>query len=74
MKKLEGKTAVITVGSSGIGLATAQLFVNEGANVYITGRRQLELDKAANSIGRNLAVVRGDIAQLTRRSLVLKVG
>jgi NAD(P)-dependent dehydrogenase (short-subunit alcohol dehydrogenase family) len=46
MNKLEGKTAVVTGGSSGIGLATAQRFVSEGAHVYITGRRQSELDKA----------------------------
>ena len=44
--KLEGKVALVTGGSSGIGLATAQLFVKEGAHVYITGRRQRELDEA----------------------------
>jgi NAD(P)-dependent dehydrogenase (short-subunit alcohol dehydrogenase family) len=46
MKKLEGKVAVITGGSSGIGLATAQRFIYEGAYVFITGRRQSELDAA----------------------------
>ena len=49
MGKLEGKVAVITGGSSGIGLATAQRFVSEGAYVFITGRRQTELDKAVNA-------------------------
>jgi NADP-dependent 3-hydroxy acid dehydrogenase YdfG len=53
MKKLEGKVAVITGGSSGIGLATAQRFVDEGAYVFITGRRQSELDSAVKQIGKN---------------------
>ena len=48
MGKLQGKVAVITGGTEGIGLATAQLFVNEGAYVFITGRRQKELDEAVN--------------------------
>ena len=50
MKKLEGKVAVITGGSSGIGLATAKRFVGEGAHVVITGRREKELREAAASI------------------------
>ena len=50
-KKLEGKIAVITGGSSGIGFATAKLFVDEGAYVFITGRRQKELDEAVKAIG-----------------------
>jgi NAD(P)-dependent dehydrogenase (short-subunit alcohol dehydrogenase family) len=63
-KKLEGKVAVITGGNSGMGLATAKLFVEEGAHVYITGRRQKELDEAAKLIGRNVTAVRGDVASL----------
>ncbi len=63
--KLEGKIALVTGGSSGIGLATAQLFVKEGAHVYITGRRQAELDKAVKSIGaRHVTAVRGDASNL----------
>lgn len=64
MRRLDGKVAVITGGSSGIGLATAKLFVEEGAYVFITGRRQSELDKAVNAIGRNVKAVRGDVTSL----------
>ncbi len=64
MQKLQGKVAVITGGSSGIGLATAQRFVGEGAYVFITGRRQPELDEAVMLIGKNVTAVRGDIANL----------
>jgi NAD(P)-dependent dehydrogenase (short-subunit alcohol dehydrogenase family) len=64
MSKLTGKVAVITGGSSGIGLATAQLFVEEGAYVFITGRRQSELDKAKAAIGRNVTTVQGDVANI----------
>ncbi|MDO0916722.1 SDR family oxidoreductase [Streptomyces sp. DT2A-34] len=64
MGKLDGKTAVITGGSSGIGLETAKKFVAEGAYVYITGRREEELAKAEAEIGDNVATVRGDIADL----------
>src|ERR1700680_1099389 len=64
IKKLEGKTAVITGGTDGIGLATAKRFVEEGAYVFITGRRQKELDEAVKAIGANVAGVQGDIAQL----------
>jgi NAD(P)-dependent dehydrogenase (short-subunit alcohol dehydrogenase family) len=64
MSKLKGKVAVITGGSSGIGLATAKQFVAEGAYVYITGRRQSELDKAKAEIGSNVTTVRGDVAEL----------
>jgi NAD(P)-dependent dehydrogenase (short-subunit alcohol dehydrogenase family) len=63
-KKLEGKTAVITGGTEGIGLATAKRFVEEGAYVFITGRRQKELDEAVKAIGANVSGVQGDIAQL----------
>src|SRR5258705_4615054 len=64
MPKLQGKVALVTGGSSGIGLATAKRFVEEGAFVYITARRQTELDKAALLIGRNVAAVRGDVSKL----------
>jgi len=64
MSKLNGKVAVITGGSSGIGLATAQRFVAEGAYVFITGRRQSELDKAKAAIGRNVTTVQGDVSNL----------
>jgi len=62
--KLSGKIAVITGGSSGIGLATAERFVEEGAYVFITGRRQAELDKAVAEIGSNVTGVQGDVSNL----------
>src|SRR5258708_11368292 len=64
-KKLQGKVTVITGGTTGIGLATAKLFVKEGAYVFITGRRQRELDQAVKAIGGNVTGVQGDIAKLT---------
>ena len=64
MGKLQGKVAVITGGTEGIGLATAQLFVKEGAYVFITGRRQKELDEAVTAIGSNATGVQGDVAKL----------
>lgn len=64
MKKLEGKVAVITGGNSGIGLATAQQFVSEGAYIFITGRRQSELDAAVKQIGENVSSVQGDVSNL----------
>ena len=63
-KKLEGKVALVTGGNSGIGLATAERFVAEGATVYITGRRKEELDAAVKRIGRNVTAVQGDVAKL----------
>jgi NAD(P)-dependent dehydrogenase (short-subunit alcohol dehydrogenase family) len=63
-KKLDGKVAVVTGGNSGIGLATAKRFVDEGAFVFITGRRNEELDAAVKSIGRNVVGVQGDVSKL----------
>ncbi len=63
-KKLEGKTAVITGGTDGIGFATAKLFVKGGAYVFITGRREKELDEAVKAIGTNVTGVQGDVAKL----------
>src|SRR5437879_11817676 len=64
MGKLEGKIALITGGNSGIGLATAKQFVNEGAYVFITGRRDAELAAAVKEIGRNVTGVQGDVSNL----------
>ena len=64
MGKLQGKVAVVTGGNSGIGLATAKLFVAEGAHVFVTGRRQPELDEAVASIGGGVEGVRGDVSDL----------
>ncbi|MDB5311093.1 MAG: dehydrogenase, short-chain alcohol dehydrogenase like protein [Gemmataceae bacterium] len=64
MGRLEGRIALITGGNSGIGLATAERFVNEGAAVVITGRRQAELDEAVRHIGKNVTAVRGDVSNL----------
>lgn len=64
MGKLEGKVAVITGGTSGMALETAKLFVEEGAYVFITGRRQEVLDEAVKAIGRNVTGVRADSANL----------
>ena len=63
-QKLKDKIALITGGTEGIGLATAKLFVNEGAYVFITGRRQKELDEAVKAIGSNVSGVQGDVAKL----------
>ena len=65
MSKLSGKVAVITGGSSGLGLAVAKRFIEEGASVYITGRRQRELDKAVTEIGRNAVGVQGDVQNIS---------
>src|SRR5580700_3747561 len=64
MGKLEGKIALITGGNSGIGLATAKQFVNEGAYVFITGRRDPELAAAVKEIERNVTGVQGDVSNL----------
>ena len=64
MTKLEGKVAVITGASLGIGLATARRFVSEGAYVYITGRSPRELDTAVRQIGKNVTAVQGDVSRL----------
>jgi len=62
--KLEGKFALITGGNSGIGLATAKQFVNEGAYVFITGRREAELAAAKKQIGKNATAIQGDVSNL----------
>src|ERR1700688_1379020 len=64
MSKLQGKVAVVTGGTAGIGFATAKRFVDEGAYVFITGRRQKELDEAVKAIGSDVAGVRGDVSKL----------
>jgi NAD(P)-dependent dehydrogenase (short-subunit alcohol dehydrogenase family) len=64
-KKLQGKVAVITGGTTGIGLAATKLFVREGAYVFIIGRRQKELDEAVQAIGSNITGIQGDVAKLT---------
>ena len=64
MNRLEGKIALVTGGTSGIGLATARGFVNEGAHVFITGRREAELAAAIEQLGRNVTGVRGDVSSL----------
>jgi NAD(P)-dependent dehydrogenase (short-subunit alcohol dehydrogenase family) len=63
-KRLRGKVALITGGTEGIGLATAKLFVEEGAYVFITGRRQQQLDEAVKEIGSNVSGIQGDVANL----------
>src|SRR3981189_1259563 len=75
MGKLQGKVAVITGGPQGVGLAAAKLFASEGAHVFITGRRQKELEEAVASIGWNVTGVQGDavnLADLDRLSDIAK--
>ncbi|MGH2413270.1 MAG: SDR family NAD(P)-dependent oxidoreductase, partial [Microcystaceae cyanobacterium] len=64
MKKLDGKVALVTGGNSGIGFATAKHFIAEGAYVFITGRRQPELDAAVKEIGKNVKGVQSDVSNL----------
>ena len=64
LNRLQGKVAVITGGSSGIGFATAERFVREGAYVYITGRREKELNAAIKKIGKDIAAIQGDVSNL----------
>src|SRR6476619_7798787 len=64
MNKLDGKVAVVTGGSSGIGLATAQRFADEGAHVFITGLSKKELDQAVTQIGKSVTGVQGDVSKL----------
>ena len=64
MGKLDGKVALITGGNSGIGLATAKRFVQEGAYVFVTGRTQLKLDEAVKQVWSNVTGVQGDVAKL----------
>src|SRR5258708_33555628 len=74
MPALQGKIAVITGGSSGIGLATAKRFVKEGAYVFITGRRRSELDKAMAEIGGNVTAGQGDVSNLDELDRLYKEG
>jgi NAD(P)-dependent dehydrogenase (short-subunit alcohol dehydrogenase family) len=64
MGKLQGRVALVTGGTEGIGLAVAKLFVEEGAYLFITGRRQKELDQAVKTIGDNVAGIQGDVANM----------
>lgn len=72
-EKLESKVAVVTGGSAGIGLGVAKRFVAEGAQVFITGRRQSELDKAVAAIGANVTAVRSDASKLADIDLIYKM-
>ena len=64
MGRLEGKVAVITGANSGIGLASARRFASEGARLFMTGRRQAELDEAVAEVGHDARRVQGDVANL----------
>jgi NAD(P)-dependent dehydrogenase (short-subunit alcohol dehydrogenase family) len=71
MGKLEGKIALITGANSGIGLATAKCFVDEGAYVFINGRREVELLSAAKDIGKNVKALKGDVSNLDELDLIV---
>jgi NAD(P)-dependent dehydrogenase (short-subunit alcohol dehydrogenase family) len=73
MGKLDGKAALITGGSSGIGLATAKRFVAEGAYVFVTGRREAELNAAVKDIGKNIKALKGDVSSLGNLDRILSV-
>ena len=73
MGKLDGKIALITGGSSGIGLATAKRFVAEGAYVFVTGRREAELNAAVKDIGKNIKALKGDVSNLGNLDGILSV-
>jgi len=73
MSKLQGKVAVITGGSSGIGLATAELFVKEGARVFITGRRQTEIDHAVKKLGEGAMGIQGDVSNMNDLEQLYKI-
>src|ERR1700758_2126334 len=73
MGKLQEKVAVVTGGTTGIGFATAKRFVDEGAYVFITGRRQKELDEAVKAIGANVTGVRGDVAKTADLDLLYEI-
>lgn len=64
MGQLEGRTALVTGGASGIGLAAVERFAEEGAHVFLTGRRQAELDKVSGALGDQVTAIRGDVADL----------
>ena len=64
MSRLQNKVAVVTGGGTGIGLETAKRFVEEGAYVFIFGRRQKELDQAVEAVGQNVTAVRGDVTKM----------
>ena len=70
---LKGKVALITGGTTGIGLASAQAFVDQGATVFITGRRQAELDAAVSAIGHNVTGIQGDVSNLADLDRIFEV-
>ena len=73
MGELEDKIALITGGSSGVGLATAKRFVDEGAHIFITGRREAELASAVKDIGKNVKALKGDVSKLDELDRIFKI-